>query len=162
MIDGVDDIAKLRQEFLRHVTGGARSPFTPTAQSSMTVSVLTRDLEEKREQGTIDDDGEHKLDEIGKLWTEIEKYNDDVRDMKPQFMTERTYQLGSQLTEDADEVVQEVMSQSKITSSDADIIIRALNEQFQEKVMSKLENKPGAMQPVAEGRSLQEYLTDMK
>jgi len=148
MPESDEAVARLREKFLKHMAEQNREAFSAPEQMSMAISVLTRDLQAKREQGTLSDSEQRVLSEIDRLWEDIEKFNNQARDPKAAFMAEHVYDLKGQISQPPEPAATVVSEPVKISQAEADEIIEGLNRQFEEKVLSKLH---------PQGRNLQDY-----
>ena len=140
---------QLREEFSKYIASGRPEQFAPSMQSGTAVSVLTRDLEMKRELDKLSAQEKSALAEIDTLWENIAKFNQGRPRASDQ--GERVYSLKDSkfLEPEMEPLVNE--SHPPISHEQADEIIEGLNKQFEEKIMSKRRD-------VATGRNLQEYL----
>ncbi|OGE76934.1 MAG: hypothetical protein A3C85_01340 [Candidatus Doudnabacteria bacterium RIFCSPHIGHO2_02_FULL_48_21] len=150
MDTGAGAIAKLSEEFSRHVTNGKLGQFFPSMQASTAVSMLTRDLEMKRELGHLSDAEKAILSQIDDLWEDIAKYNQSADKNTPP-PAEQVYNLAESKMQDVPEEAAPPAHQP-ISYEQADQIIEGLNKQFEEKIMSKQRHDLEA------GRNLQEYM----
>lgn len=158
-------VSLLREEFSKHVASQSAEPFSPPMEITSAVSILTRELETKREQGTLGDEDLALLDLIDAVWEDIAKFNAQVRKSPPAFITEKVYDLsGGPAVEPKEKKLEPA---PKISQAQADEIIAGLNQQFEEKIMSKIHKNETAPSKISEarptelggdGRSIQELI----
>lgn len=151
-------IAKLRSEFARAQASERIGPFQPSLEVSTSVSLLTQDLETKRQLDSLSSEEKAILAEITVLWQEIARFNDRAQAGKVIAPAEaHTYSLrDSKILPTPDpEKDKPKLEPHPITAEQAEQIILGLNKQFEEKVMSQ------RMLPEA-GQNLQEYISRIK
>jgi hypothetical protein len=183
METGHPTILTLEQEFEAHLKNQEKAAFFPSPSVGQAISRLTRDLETKRQFGTLTDQEQAFLQRLDQLWEKISKYNQSLE--KPGAFQPRPmiYNLPQNKISE-EEVYQKPVIIPNISSKEADKIISHLNEQFEEKIMKKLrerENKElfgadsvpksqvgggedfsAGIAPGGQGRSLQDYLTSVR
>lgn len=178
IIEDENDILKqIREELARYIKSGSKSSFIPTSQASQTLSQLLRELERKRQSGSLTAAEAQKLREIDELLEDIAKFNRKNQDTAP-LGGHPVYNLADQKLSEATEYVPPMIVPN-VSGTEAQEIISELDQQFEEKVLSKLRKKAGpdsltgpasggpedfsiSKGPAEEGRSLQEHLANVK
>lgn len=171
-------INQLKQEYEAYLSSGSTLPFQPSSATSMAISKLVRFLEIKRQTSSLTTQENHWLKSIDQIFEEIANSN---RKKSPSAGTSEAPVAGKKLVYDLrqGQPKEEPEDQTpvvipKISEEEADKIISTINEQFEEKVMKKLKNRPlppeapirpaAAAEPMPQtegpqtGRSLQDYL----
>lgn len=152
-------VGKLAEEFSRHIAAGSKIPFSPSPGSASSLSSLTRELEQKRQLGTL-------TGQEGKILRDLEDLTERIANFNKALPPRPT----GVASDDHDEV-QPPLVIPKISEEEAEKIISHLNEQFEQKVLAKLPRKAdnsstgraiGAPPAEAGGRNLQDYLVSLR
>lgn len=173
-------INQLKQEYQAYLSSGSALPFQPSSATSMAISKLVRFLEIKRQTSSLTTQENHWLKSIDQIFEEIANSN---RKKSPSAGTPGAPVAGKKLVYDLHQgqPKEEPEDQTpvvipRISEEEADKIISTINEQFEEKVMKKLKNRPPPEEPIPpavaaesmpqtegpqNGRSLQDYLKTM-
>lgn len=172
-------INQVKKEFEAHRHTSVFAPFTPSPEGSAALAKVVRGLESRRQLGELTTQETHWLRDIDQLLEDIANYNR-VKTQKPNYAAATgAYQnLVYDLQGGAPKEEEALTGQApavipRITSEEADQIISIINQQFEEKVLKKLKNRPvdlpaPAAEPsdfavgdesVSGGRNLQDYLT---
>ncbi|TSA45982.1 hypothetical protein D4R52_01400 [bacterium] len=169
---------EINDQYAKHIARAGHVPFSPDAASSDSLSKLTRDLEKKRQIGALTAAEQRQLRDIDELQERITQFNQKVAGGVLSGQTG----AGAQVYNMTDHTLEDESAQEakpplivpKISAEEADKIVATLNQQFEDKVLSKLREQKseivqipdvppvysaaGSPNPVA-GRSLQDYLT---
>lgn len=137
-------IAQFRREFEHHISSGNVNPFYASSAASESFGKLARDMEAKRQLHTLTPGEEKWLAAIDDLVGKAAQFNRAVAggegaDM-PESIVERVYNLKEGRLTAPEESLDPVFV-PKITADEADKIIRTINQQFREKVLSKLDQR---------------------
>ena len=161
MENSLPAIANLREEFAAHTAKKNGLRFQPSLEASTNISTLTRDLETKRQLGSLSSAEKTLVAEIDTLWQDISWFNNQASAGKTAVAPDQIYSLKD--SKFVDSAKQEPKPElHPISAEVAEEIISGLNKQFEEKVMSKLhrDGESVASGAVGEpGRNLQEYLS---
>ena len=152
---GYEVIQKANDEFARHVSSGDGGEFGLSQEASASLSQLTRQLENQRQLGSLTREEKESLREIDQFWEKIAKYNE-RKDLRGSTGGELVYNLQQSKLVTPEEHKQPPVIPN-ISSQEAEKIIAGLNQQFEEKVLSKLKEPAPAA-----GRNLQDYLQVIK
>lgn len=139
-------IKQIQTELARHLAAGQTSPFQPSLKLSTELSALAREIEQKRRQGTLTPEERKLARAIDELWENIARANANLKNQ------EETKPLPVVIP--------------RISSDEAERIIRGINEQLQRQEQPHAAPGVGdfALRGVAAspGRSLAEYLSAIK
>lgn len=172
---------KIRSELSRHIASRTAEEFAPSPDASAALSRQLRELEFKRQSGAVLTDEEKSLlRETDQLLQDIAKHNEQLKNL-PQTQ-ESLYDLNQSKHVPADDAEAQPPVIPQISDEEANRIIAGIDQQFEEKVMSRIRQQGGGSaapaprdqrnapdpEPEAErgeqpkGRSLQEYLSVIK
>lgn len=154
-------IEEIKNQFARHFRQNAGSAFQADEAASAAFSRLARELEQKRQTGTLSSAETKWQAAVDDLIERIVRYNSQLA--APEDVSPKIYNLGKQqfVTEPPE---QPSLVQPKISETEAEHIISGFEKQFEEKVMNKIreQKSESADSDTGSGRSLQDYLSSIK
>ena len=158
-------IAQFRKEFEHHTSSGNVSPFYASNAVSESFGKFSRDLEAKRQLHTLTASEKKWLAAIDDLVGKSAQFNRAMAGGEgaviPESAVERVYNLKEGRLTAPEESADPVFA-PKISGDEADRIIQAINRQFREKVLSKIDRRQKfRFPPRLERQSPQEHSTNM-
>lgn len=157
-----ETIGRLRAEFVRHETATPEVRFQPSLETSSALAMLTRDLETKRQLGHLTVEEKTTLVEIGTLWQDIARFNNQAKIQKASPVSVPIYSLAEHKLVEPHQPAPVPPEIPSITHEQANEIITGLNRQFEEKVMSRRSATLPYSPAVGAGRNLQDYISHLQ
>ena len=141
-------ISQIKDIFATHVEQNPGKVFKLAAANQRDLSRLSRELEKKRQIGSLTDQEQNQLRVADQLLENITKFNDSIEKKVatapgPKYTETRVYNLAKSDLQGEEEIVPN-FEVPKITQSEADKIISDIDKQFEEQEERTVAGQPGA------------------
>ncbi len=167
-------ITSMQKEFEDHLEKRSPFRFRPSIEASGVVAKLTKELEKKRQTGKLTEQEAIWLASIDKLQEEIIKFNQGLAELVTAAPANNNVYnpKDRSLVEQTEPKMPQIIP--TISEKQADKIIKDLGEQFEEKVLKKLKDRPSAggdfsekdfapsISTLGHGRRLEDYVSILK
>lgn len=151
-------VQKIEREFRAHLENRPGTEYVASEKISAELSRLTRDLESKRQFGTLSDAERNFLRDIDQIWERISRYNQDLKKADPPPGT-NLYDLSKQKVS-SEPVYEKPVIIPSVSDKEADEIISHLNEQFEEKILKKLRAEGKQISLAPEAKSVEDHIPE--